>query len=46
LAQDFWASSGYPLLERGAAGLKVTDAWLAHQLAREELAPPDEAGPV
>jgi len=46
VAQDFWASSGYRLLERDAGGLHVSDAWLAHQLAREELVPPDEAGPV
>ena len=46
MAQDFWASSGYRLLERDERGLHVTDAWLAHQLAREELVPPDEAGPV
>ena len=42
---DFWASSGYRLLERGAAGLVATDAWLASFLARDELAPPAEAGP-
>ena len=46
MAQDFWASSGFRLLARDVRGLHVTDAWLAHQLAREELAPPDEAGPV
>jgi hypothetical protein len=43
LAQDLWASSGYGLLERTPRGLEPTDAWLAHVLAREELAPPAEA---
>ncbi len=45
MAQDFWASSGYALLDRGPEGLVATDAWLAHFLAREELAPPEDAGP-
>jgi len=45
VAQDFWASSGYRLLERGTEGLRATDAWLASFLAREELAPPAQAGP-
>jgi hypothetical protein len=45
VAQDFWASSGYGLLERGAEGLRPTDAWLARFLDREELRPPEEAGP-
>jgi hypothetical protein len=45
VAQDFWASSGYRLLEHGAEGLVATDAWLARFLSREELAPPDDAGP-
>ena len=44
MAQDFWASSGYALLERAAGGLRVTDAWIARFLAREELAPPLDAG--
>jgi hypothetical protein len=44
VAQDFWASSGFNLLDRGAEGLRVTDAWLARFLAREELAPPADAG--
>ena len=45
MAQDFWASSGFTLLDRRADGLGVTDAWLARFLARDELAPPAEAGP-
>jgi Family of unknown function (DUF6352) len=45
VAQDFWASSGFTLLERRGEGLRVTDEWLARFLAREELAPPPEAGP-
>jgi uncharacterized protein DUF6352 len=44
-AQDFWASSGYRLLEHGAAGLVATDAWLARFLQSDELRPPDDAGP-
>ena len=42
---DFWASSGYRLLERGADGLVATDAWLASFLARDELGLPPDAGP-
>jgi hypothetical protein len=45
VAQDFWASSGFRVLERRAGGLVATDAWLARFLARDELAPPPEAGP-
>ncbi len=45
MAQDFWASSGFSLLDRRVDGLGVTDAWLARFLAREELVPPPEAGP-
>jgi len=45
VAQDFWASSGYRLLESRAEGLAITDAWLARFLEREELAAPPEAGP-
>ena len=45
MAQDLWASSGYRLLMREGGGLRVTDAWLAHLLRREELVPPEEAGP-
>lgn len=45
MAQDFWASSGYPLLARGDGGLVATPAWLARFTSRPELAPPGEAGP-
>ena len=45
MAQDFWASSGFRLLDRAHAGLAVTDAWLARFPEREELAPPPDAGP-
>ena len=41
MAQDFWASSGYRLLESRAEGLAITDAWLARFLEREELFPAD-----
>ena len=46
MAQDFWASSGYALLERTPGGLRATDAWLARFLHREELVPPTDAGPA
>jgi hypothetical protein len=42
--QDFWASSGYRLLERKDGGVAATDAWLARFLERDELLPPDDAG--
>jgi len=45
VAQDFWASSGFHLLEHREAGLAATDAWLARFLDRDELLPPPEAGP-
>lgn len=45
MAQDFWASSGFRFLERGAEGLAPTDAWLARFLERDELVPPGDAGP-
>jgi hypothetical protein len=45
MAQDFWASSGFRLLGRHDAGLAVTDDWLARFLERDELRPPEEAGP-
>lgn len=45
MAQDFWASSGFRFLERGAEGLAPTDAWLARFLERDELLPPEDAGP-
>lgn len=45
MAQDFWASSGYTLLEQGPQGLVATDAWIARFLDRAELALPEDAGP-
>jgi uncharacterized protein DUF6352 len=45
VAQDFWASSGYRLLERRDGRLLATEAWFAQLLGREELQPPPEAGP-
>ncbi len=45
MAQDFWASSGFRLLERGPGGLVATDAWLARFLDGPELKPPGDAGP-
>ncbi len=45
MAQDFWASSGFRLLEHRGRGLVATDAWLSRYAAREELVPPTEAGP-
>jgi hypothetical protein len=45
LAQDFWASSGFALLQRGPEGVAATDAWLARFLDREELRPAPDAGP-
>jgi len=46
MAQDFWASSGYADLRRGAEGLAPTGAWLARFIDREELRPPHDAGPA
>jgi hypothetical protein len=45
MAQDFWASSGFAALERTPGGVVATPAWLARFLEREELAPPEDAGP-
>lgn len=45
MAQDFWASSGYRLLERRDGCVAFTPPWLAHFLDREELRPPPGAGP-
>jgi hypothetical protein len=46
MAQDFWSSSGFSLLERGPDGWLVPgDDYLRHFLARAELAPPPESGP-
>lgn len=45
--KDFWLSCGHHLLDRdGGGGLLVTDEFLKVYLARPELAPPPEAGPV
>jgi len=45
--KDFWLSCGHHLLDRDAGGgLLVTDEFLKVYLARPELAPPPEAGPV
>lgn len=42
--RDFWASSGFALLERGVDGkLRVTDAFLRAFYARPELAPVEES---
>ena len=45
MAQDFWASSGYRLLERRDGCVAATPDWLTHFLGRAELVPPPEAGP-
>ena len=45
MAQDFWASSGYGLLERRENGVAATAGWLARFTARPELEPPTDAGP-
>jgi hypothetical protein len=45
LAQDFWASSGFGLLARGGAALRPTAGWIGAFLDREELRPPEDAGP-
>ena len=44
MAQDFWTASGFGLLAKRPEGLVVTDAWLGHLLAREEMQPPAGAG--
>lgn len=46
MAQDFWASSGFRLLDHRPEGLVPTDGWFARFLERGELAPPPEAGPA
>lgn len=43
MAQDFWASSGFTLLERRDEGVAATPAWLARFTERPELEPPAEA---
>jgi hypothetical protein len=45
MTQDFWASSGFRLLQRGPGGLAASEAWLARFLDRDELRPPADAGP-
>ena len=45
MAQDFWVSSGFRLLEREGAGLRPTAAWIGAFIGRPELVPPEEAGP-
>ena len=45
MAQDFWASSGFRALDREAQGLVPTLDWFGGFLKREELVPPEEAGP-
>ena len=45
--QDFWQSSGYQTLQRNDHGwLRVTPDYLRWLLARPELAPVSESGPV
>ncbi len=47
MVQDFWASSGFRHLGRASgAGLVATDAWLQSFMDREELRPPEDAGPA
>ena len=47
MAQDFWGQSGFRLLERDPEGrLVATDAWIARFLERDELLPPEDAGPA
>ena len=47
MAQDFWRSSGFHLLERNGAGrLRVTDDFLRAYLLRPELRPVEESGPA
>ena len=45
MAQDFWASSGFSLLQRTREGLAATDAWVARFIDGAQLAPPADAGP-
>ncbi|HET6263673.1 MAG TPA: DUF6352 family protein [Usitatibacter sp.] len=44
MAQDFWAASGFRLLDRSDEGLRATPAWVARFLDGPELSPPPEAG--
>ena len=45
MAQDFWAASGFGLLEREGAALRPTARWIGAFLDRDELRPPEDAGP-
>lgn len=45
MPQDFWASSGFGLLERQGAALRPTAAWIGTFIGRPELRPPEDAGP-
>lgn len=45
MAQDFWASSGFRLLERAGTALRPTSGWIGTFIDRDELRPPGEAGP-
>ena len=45
MAQDFWASSGFALLAREGGALRPTAAWIGAFLDRDELRPPEDAGP-
>ena len=45
MPQDFWASSGFQLLAREGAALKPTAGWIGAFLDRDELRPPEDAGP-
>lgn len=45
MAQAFWASAGFEFLERRDGGLAATDAWMSRFMDRDELRPPEDAGP-
>lgn len=45
MAQDFWAASGFGLLVREGAALRPTAGWIGAFLDRDELRPPEDAGP-
>ena len=45
MAQDFWAASGFKLLDASGDGLVATEAWIGRFLESPELLPPPEAGP-
>jgi hypothetical protein len=45
MAQDFWAASGFRLLDDAGEGLVATEAWIGRFLESPELEPPPEAGP-